>query len=469
MTFEVNNDGDSVSGTNVSMDPAANSGAGMATILFSSVNASALKITATNPSSGVVLLTQDKAGSAGNKTITLSNYSNWNSNTSATFPTAFTDGSDYTPWTSFGGDFSIASNNFVDATMIKGTENLEVDVTTIVENWLGDSPTNSNYGFMIKLSSSYEPYFSESSGTSTKTATHNVDGAKRSYYTKKFFGRGTEYFFKRPTIEARWDGSKKDDRGNIYLSSSLAPQADNLNAIYMYNYVRGKLTDIKGSNSEVPNVKFYYSSDSTPEGTPRTFIENNASKTSVNGARISTGLYKVSFAINKDQFPEGYPYLVDVWSHEAKEIHTGSAMLPKSFGFSNINPNSKYVLSIANMREWYNNLETARFRIYSRLHDWSPTVHTIASNIVETSILPSASYEIYRVIDEAVVIPYGTGSSPSHTMLSHDVSGNYFDLDMSLLEAGYSYGIRISIYESSITSWREQPYTFKFRVDKHEY
>ena len=54
-------------------------------------------------------------------------------------------------------------------------------------------------------------------------------------------------------------------------------------------------------------------------------------------------------------------------------------------------------------------------------------------------------------------------------MLYHDVSGNYFDLSMNLLEPGYSYGIRIAIYEDAIGSWREQPYTFKFRVDKNEY
>jgi len=205
-----------------------------------------------------------------------------------------------------------------------------------------------------------------------------------------------------------------------------------------------------------------------PEGMPRSFIESNASKTSANATRVSKGLYSISFAINENEFPEGYPYLVDVWSHEATEIHTGSAMLPKSFGFSNTNPNSQYVLAISNMRKHYNSDETARFRVSIRSKDWSPTVHTIASNNVELAIVPSASYEIYRVIDEEIVIPYGTGST-AHTMLSHDVSGNYFDLDMGNLEPGYSYGLRISIYEDSIGSYREQPYTFKFRVRKDEY
>ena len=48
--------------------------------------------------------------------------------------------------------------------------------------------------------------------------------------------------------------------------------------------------------------------------------------------------------------------------------------------------------------------------------------------------------------------------------MSYDISGNYFDLDMSYFEPGYSYGIKIAFYDES--SYVEQPYTWKFRVDK---
>ena len=180
-------------------------------------------------------------------------------------------------------------------------------------------------------------------------------------------------------------------------------------------------------------------------------------------------MYSVSFAINDDQFPTEYPYLVDVWNHETKEIHTGSAMLPKARGFSNTNPNSQYVLSVTNMREFYNQNETARFRVHIRKKDWSPTVYSKATTAVEAEYVQSASYEIYRVVDDEVVVPYGTGSNywDAQTKLSYDVSGNYFDLSMKLLEPGYMYGIRISIYEDSIGSYREQPYTFKFKVNKY--
>ena len=77
----------------------------------------------------------------------------------------------------------------------------------------------------------------------------------------------------------------------------------------------------------------------------------------------------------------------------------------------------------------------------------------------------SASYRIYRVVDNLEAVGYGTGSDKS-TYLSYDVSGNYFDLDMSLLQSDYAYGIKLSYYNGSSGDWVEQPEDFKFRVEE---
>ena len=69
-------------------------------------------------------------------------------------------------------------------------------------------------------------------GGSQLSTVYNASGAKTSYYTKRFFARGSQYFFKRPVIEARWDSTVKDDRGAFYFSSSLASKSDNLNTLY---------------------------------------------------------------------------------------------------------------------------------------------------------------------------------------------------------------------------------------------
>ena len=80
-------------------------------------------------------------------------------------------------------------------------------------------------------------------------------------------------------------------------------------------------------------------------------------------------------------------------------------------------------------------------------------------------IIHIASHDQFRVVDELDVIPYGTGSD-LHTAMSYDLSGNYFDLDMSMLESGYMYAIKFTYYNNSIGDWVEQPEIFKFRVEK---
>ena len=90
---------------------------------------------------------------------------------------------------------------------------MSVIVTDMVEDWLEGTPTRTNYGFMVKLAEQFE-------------------SASLSYYTKKFFARGTEFFFQKPVLEARWDSRTNDDRGEFYLSSALAPPSDNMNTLY---------------------------------------------------------------------------------------------------------------------------------------------------------------------------------------------------------------------------------------------
>ena len=88
----------------------------------------------------------------------------------------------------------------------------------------------------------------------------------------------------------------------------------------------------------------------------------------------------------------------------------------------------------------------------SEAKNWSPTIYTVASEEIENTIIPSASYRVYRVIDGYNAIPHGTGSD-LQTLLSYDVSGNYFNLDMSLLEPGYvntESNLRFTIHSAKL-------------------
>ena len=181
--------------------------------------------------------------------------------------------SDGVAWTTPGGDYH--STPTFEQTFETGLEDLEIDITTLVEQWIAGSKTN--YGVGVRLTSSNE-------------------SATQSYYTKRFFARGTQYFFKKPVIEARWNSSTQDDRGDFYYSSSLAPGPDNLNTLYLFNYVRGQLTDIPqiGTTGSIMVSLFSGSAnDSAPSGSRLELSIGGgvsiAAQTFATGGYVSTG------------------------------------------------------------------------------------------------------------------------------------------------------------------------------------
>lgn len=367
-------------------------------------------------------------------------------------------------WSSQGGDYHIDTSSSFKQHFPVGDEDLEVDITTLVEQWVNSGGnvlgSKANYGVLVKLSGSQE---------AQNSLSPPAGGSTISYYTKKFFSRSTEFFFKRPSIEARWDSQRKDNRGNFYFSSSVAPASENLNKLYLYNYIRGRLADIAGSNSNVPQLKLYYSSGSVPEGTARYFRNSsNTAVNSINATRESKGIYYVNISATSSVVTSTYPYLVDVWNFGGTEFQTGSYFEPIPFGAENYDVSNTHVLTMPRLLKKYSNKKTERFRLFVRDKGWSPSVYTKVTSAIKSKIIESASYQIIRTVDQSVVLPYGTGSD-NYSMLSYDVSGNYFDFDMSLLESGYTYGFKFAFYDDAVGAYREQPYIFKFKVENDEY
>ena len=120
---------------------------------------------------------------------------------------------------------------------------------------------------------------------------------------------------------------------------------------------------------------------------------------------------------------------------------------------------------ITNLKPIYAANETVRFRVFTRQKDWDPNIYTRAISTVKPLIIDSGSYAVERIVDGYNAVPFGTGSD-MHTQMSFDISGSYFDLDMSMLEPGYSYKVKFSYYNGSVAGWREQPETFRFRVEE---
>ncbi len=349
-------------------------------------------------------------------------------------------------WTAAGGDYH-ASPTYT-AYFDNGTEDIEIDISHLVEEWVkGTSGGGQDtYGVGIRMEN---------------------ESALSSSYTKKFSARGSQYFFNRPTLEARWDSATKDDRGNFYYSSSLAPAADNLNTLYLYNYSRGRLVDIPGIGSgDNINVSFYASTSDAPSGAKILLPAGGGVAANLNvnatGSWVSTGIYSANLAITASSTP--LTTIHDVWHSGSVEYHTGS-ITPNSLNSSVENSVSQMVMNITNLRDSYYRNETARFRLYTRQKNWNPTIYTTAISTPANYIVESGSFKVVRLIDDLDVVAFGTGSD-LHTQMSFDSTGNYFDLDISMLEAGYGYGIKFAFYDGGAGAWNEYPDVFKFRVEE---
>jgi len=372
--------------------------------------------------------------------------------------------SNSTAWDNVGGDFHRHPTFTV--SFPRGYEDLEVDVTPLVEEWIAS--TKNNHGVCIRLTGSQEAYYSGSAGSTGSYGgpVHNLTGSEDTYYTKRFSSRSSQYFFKRPVIEARWDSSKRDDREYFYYSSSFAPEEDNLNTLYLYNYVRGRLVDLPGVGSGVLNVSMYSSSNSAPTGSQINLAAGGdvvaALDINATASYVSTGIYSCSLALTAAS--TRLLAVHDVWHSGGVQFSTGS-IYPELMPSYQSAPTFNRVTSLTNLRKQYSRKETARFRFFVRDRSWNPTLYTVSTANNPTEIIPSASYSIVRSTDNLLAVAYGTGSDLS-TLMSYDEKGNYFDLDIGMLEAGYAYKIKLAYYNDSIADWVEQPVEFKFRVEE---
>jgi hypothetical protein len=122
-----------------------------------------------------------------------------------------------------------------------------------------------------------------------------------------------------------------------------------------------------------------------------------------------------------------------------------------------------YKVSITNLKDSYLQSEKTTLRVYTRNKNWQPTIYTVAKNAAPVNTIRDLYYKIVKVSDNYEVISYSTGSTPSYSSVSYDVSGSFFDLDMTLLEENNAYEISFVFKDGS--NYIEQQEKFRFRVD----
>jgi hypothetical protein len=336
-------------------------------------------------------------------------------------------------WNTPGGDFFSSS---IDAFIIESTDDLEVDITSLVEEWIAG--TKPNNGILVALSSSLE-------------------NSTNSFYTKKFFARRSQFFYKKPYIELRANSSIKDNRKSFYLKNSLTSNEDSTNTIFLYNSVRGQLRNIPSVGTGSLLVSLYTGTiNSGPVGLPLAL--QNGSTTQVTGGFYATGIYTASLSVSGN-----YNLLYDIWKDmSGNELYTGS-IEPIIYDAEDSLDNPEYVLSMPQLQQSYNSSEIVNFRIEVKNKQWDSNIYHVAAYEPDNTIIENLFYKVTRIADGFEVIPYGIGSF-KHTLTSYDKNGNYFELDMSLLEPGFSYRLNYGFEFNG--QFRELKQIFKFRVDK---
>jgi hypothetical protein len=303
-----------------------------------------------------------------------------------------------------------------------------------------------NYGMVVKLAEEYE------------------NGSKQSsYYTKKFLARGSHEYLRRPALEAQWDDSIKDDRNYIAKSSSLAPAAENLNTIFLYNKRRGSFYDLPNIGS---NLVVSLHTVPSPTSAGEKLVPNAggvlpASVRHITASKHATGVYKASFAYTGSQ-----TFVYDVWAKSiagvATTLTTGSGFTIYNESHDNSYEMPSYNLNITNLKDSYLKDERTTFRIYTRDKNWQPNIYTKASKSAPINNIRDLFYKITKVYDNYEVVSYSTGSTPSYSSVSYDNQGSFFDLDMTLLEPNNAYEISFLLKDGS--DYIEQPEKFRFRV-----
>ena len=382
----------------------------------------------------------------------------------ANFLTASTSGDAATTWEITGankqgllGDDNldiIASGNLSDGDGVKnlwvsqlfsdGTEDLSVDITTIVSATLSDQIPD--YGFRISFSGTQE----------TDTATR---------FVKRFASRHNNNTRKRPTIDVRYNDAIQDMHGAFFFNLTGSIFLNSFERGQPANLVSGSgLSRITGDNSLLVELK---------TGSFERYI-TGSQHSYPGGTLFSTGVYSASFAI--DTFGSS---AVDVhttleqhvrasgsvtfdtfWQSLDNNVgfHTGSLKIKESDISGFVNDATRYVVNITNIKESYKQGRKVRLRFVA--FDDTESVKATKLPLYRASeILTKCYYRVRDAYSDDVIIPFD--STFNATLMSTDSEGMYFDIFTDDFEVGRVYTFDVKIDENSTQVFQNVGGTFR--------
>ncbi len=326
-------------------------------------------------------------------------FCNWVKRTSTTF------------WSTPGGDFSNSPS--VSAHFDTGVEDLETDVTSIVQGWLSGTVTNNGLAVMM-------------------TASIESDAVYTDYYQKKFYSRQSDFVDRVPYLEVRGTDYVKDDRANM--------QWGRTGSLFLYNIVGGVAQNLPGN--------FVIASIADASGT---LLHVTASR------GTSVGVYSASFALPTGSYSGSVFF--DRWGSGSFAFGTGSFLIKNAGPVTTISQ-QPLTARVRNLADEYTPEDVPVFEVMFRRRP-----HTLP--VVQTASLGSVPYIVekafYAVENDSTrerVIPFGTGSQ-HHTRLSYGENGNSFKLFMKNLHAGNSYRIIFLVYDQGAQQVIDNGFKFK--------
>lgn len=316
-------------------------------------------------------------------------------------------------WLSAGGDFlnTITSSFHFD----DGFEDLEVDVTDIVNAWLTGGLANN--GFLLKLTSSIES-----------------DLEFNDYYIKRFYSRTSNFKDRRPYLEARWNDFLRDDRANMVWNRA--------GSLFLYNKVNGQLTDLPVGQNELIV----------------TIADASGSLLTLTGSHAGVvGVYSASFTLPSGSYSGSVFY--DMWGSGSFSFMTGTFTLATETATQS-NENERYRSVVKNLKNEYDSSDVVRLNVLFTARNYRPANYLTGSNFNRPEILFKTYYAIENDSTRERVVSFGTGSD-QNTRLSYDEKGNYFKFHMSNLHAGNVYRILFLVDNDGVQQVIDSDHKFK--------
>lgn len=315
-------------------------------------------------------------------------------------------------------------NLFKTQSFEKGTEDLEIDVTSIVSATLKNIIPDQ--GFRLSFS-----------------GTQETDAVTR--FVKRFASRHATTVDNRPKLIVAYDDAVIDHHRNFYFNLSGTLFLNNYHHNSLANILSGSsglLHGVSGSDCLVLRIESGSVSQST------FFTKTITASQHKIGDNFITGVYSATFALNEFTVTQslrteilnaGSATFREYWgSHAGYNLgYYTSSFVVKTVdrsAFSNV-PNRLFV-NITNLKSTYRSFEKSRFRVF---------VEDLGREIKAEKLPLETESEVYtrmfyRVRDHDsgnIIIPFESESNG--TKLSTDSSGLYFDFYMDSLSSGRSY------------------------------